>query len=210
MSQHQTAPNTNSGTSEKSSQKKRRKRGPNKPKVAATEVLKGNEKFKLTADQEAKDLAGYTSADINDGINRVAAYSNEDMELDRVLDEMAKENKASTPSDNVSVAEVKKVKENLMHLKDHTEDYRPAATMADLTEQVHVANTSGLDSIDATATLVRQIFRKDYDYIEKNVGYGIYHNIRVYIDGHFDKHKRADSQTMEQRLFQGPEEAKKV
>lgn len=142
----------------------------------------------------------------------MAAYAPEDMELDRALEEMARENRASTPSDNVSVAEVKKVKENLMHLKDHTEDYRPAATMADLTEQVHVANTSGLglDSIDATATLVRQIFRKDYDYIEKNVGYGIYHNIRVYIDGHFDKHKSADSQTMEQRLFQGPKEAKKV
>lgn len=137
----------------------------------------------------------------------VAAVTAEDMELDRQLQEMAKENPA--PSDNIAVAEVRKTRENLDHLRYYADDYAPAATMADLTEQVHVATSEGYDSIDATATLVRQIFRKDFDYIEKNVGYGIYHNIRVYIDGHFDKHKGADNQTMEQRLFQGPLEAKK-
>lgn len=126
------------------------------------------------------------------------------MELDRQLNEMAKERQMPQVSDNATAIEVKKMRENLEHLKAHVEDYKPASNMAELTEQVHVAKGEGCDSIEATPTLVRQIFRKDYDYIEKNVGYGIYHDIRVYIDGHFDKHKGADTQTMEQRLFQGP------
>ncbi len=204
MSQHQTVPSTSNGTSEKSSLKKRRTRGPNKPKaIDAKTVLKGNDSFKLTPAMEARAMADYA-----ENTGTMSALTAEDIALDRELEAMAKDQ--PQVSDNGPVMEVKRTKDVIEHLREVVEKYTPASNMAELTEQVHVAKSEGCDSIDGTPTLVRQIFRKDYEYIEKNVGYGIYHDIRIYIDGYFDKHKGADSQTMEQRLFQGPKEAKKV
>ncbi len=198
MSQPQTVQNMSNGTSEKSSPKNKGRKKGSKNKPKAVDMLKGNDTFKLTPAMEAQAMREYSHAAVTD----------EDLALDRELEAMAKDQPQI--SDNGPVLEVKRTKDVIEHLREVVEKYTPASNMAELTEQVHVAKSEGCDSIDGTPTLVRQIFRKDYEYIEKNVGYGIYHDIRIYIDGYFDKHKGADSQTMEQRLFQGPKEAKKV
>ncbi len=111
---------------------------------------------------------------------------------------MAKEIPKGT--DDVTVVELKKIKEDLNHLKSMVENYQPAKTMAELTEQVHVAKSEGCDSVDATPALVKQVFRADYNVIETKVGYGIYHDVRVYIDGTFEKNKNDDKTTMAQKL----------
>lgn len=126
----------------------------------------------------------------------LAAVTAEDMALDRMLEETAK----SMPQaiDDGPVVEVSKPRENLQHLKTYVEDYTPADTMAELTEQIHVAKSEGCDSIDGTAKLVKQIFRADYDKIVSHIGYGIYHDIRVYLEGSFEKTKHKDKMTIEQ------------
>jgi hypothetical protein len=183
--------------------KGRLKGSKNKPKAQKLShdpnILKGNDDFKLTEEIKAKVAA-----------HSFAAVTDEDLALDREIEALAAEQPQVNVSDVAPALEVKRTKDVVNHLKEIVDGYKEASTMAELTEQVHVAKAEGCDSIEASPTLVRQIFRKDYDYIEKNVGYGIYHDIRIYIAGHFDKHKGADVQTMEQRLFLGPKEGPKI
>ena len=166
------------------------KGGWKKAKLDAELALKGNDEFKLTPamEAEAKNFD-------------FAAVTDEDMALDRMLAETAK---AQPKIDDASPAiEVTKPRENLEHLKTFVEEYMPADSIAELTEQVHVAKSEGCDSIDGTNKLIKQIFRADYEKITTYIGYGIYHDIRVYAEGMFDKVKGVDKMTMEQKLHGG-------
>lgn len=192
MSQQETAPTTKSGTSEKSSQKKRGapKGGWKKFKeeqAKAEALLKGNSDFTLTKEMEEKAMA---------------ALTDEDLALDRELDLIAQERMAQGPIDDVAPAiEVQKVRENLEHLSSYVDDYKPASTMAELNEQVHVAKSEGCDAIDATADVIKKIFRADFEKIEKELGFGIYHDVRVFLTGRFEGLKNMHKVTMEQKLF---------
>lgn len=132
----------------------------------------------------------------------VATFTEEDAALDRELDMIASQKPQVSDSGGSAEMGVKPIKENIEHLSFHTDgDYRPASTMADLTEQVHVAKSVGADAIDATEGLFKQIFRHDFEKIKEIPGFGIYHDVRVYMIGCFEKNKHLEKQTMEQKLF---------
>lgn len=187
MSQPQTVPTTKNGTSESSSPKKRgRPKGWKKAKE-----LEGNDAFKITPEIEA-EVQKFSGG----------AYTAEDAALDAEIAALAAQNGPPAPIDDVgATVMVKKVKEDIEHLMDHADgEYMPASTMAELTEQVHMAKQAGAEAIDGTEALVKQVFRADFDKIKADIGYGIYHDVRVYVAGQFAGLKGADRLTMEQKL----------
>lgn len=188
MSQHPTAPSTKNGTSPSSSPKKRgRPKGWKKAKASEDfkVTLEGNSDFKITPEVEAN----------------IATYTAEDAALDAELEQLAKQRPQVTEDAPAAAMEVVKPRESLEHLSAHVDgEYKPASNMAELQEQVHLAKQVGADSIDGTEALIRMIFRVDFDKIKASIGYGIYHNIRVYLDGMFDGLKNMDKMTMEQKL----------
>lgn len=156
---------------------------------AAKAPEKGNPAFRLTPDAEKQAL--------DDFEKNFATITDEDIQLEETLQAQVKQ---APLSDNAPALEVRKTKDNVNHLKDISDTYTPANSHADLLEQVHLAKENGCDSIDGTPSLVRATFRRDYEHIEKHVGYGIFHDVRVYIDGYFDKNKDADKMTMSEKL----------
>lgn len=141
-------------------------------------------------------------------IDFAPAVTPEDLALDRELDQIAKERQPPV-SDNAPSMEVQKPREFLEHLSSHVDgEYMPASTMAELQEQVHLAKSVGADTIDGTEALVKQIFRHDFEKIKASIGYGIFHDIRVYIAGKFEALRNMDKQTMEQKLFPVKKEIK--
>lgn len=128
-----------------------------------------------------------------------AAYTNEDAELDRHLAALAADlpPPVSDP-EPMGAGMARKEIERREMLGDVVDGYRPASTDEDLRTQVHLAKQEGCDSIEATVPLAKRFCRDPQ--LEK-VGYFIYHNIKVYLEGHFEQTKSRDSQTIEQRLF---------
>lgn len=96
---------------------------------------------------------------------------------------------------------VKKIADNPNMLSEVMEDYRPASTEDELRNQVHMAKQEGCDSIEATVPLAKRFCRDPQ--LEK-VGYFIYHNIKVYLEGFTSQSIARDNQTIEQRLFGAP------
>lgn len=127
----------------------------------------------------------------------LGAITDEDMALDRELQSM----QTKAFDDDGPAIEVKKEATKRDTLRNYVPGYKPASTILELQEQIRSALDNEIDSIEATPALVRHLFRKDFDYIQKTVGYGIYQNIRVYIDGFFEKNKDADKMTIERKLF---------
>ncbi len=152
--------------------------------------LAGNPEFQVTPeiDKQIKEF-------------RVeSAYTPEDAAFEAEIQSLGKDQ--PDIQDQGPVVSVQKTRESLEHLKFHAdEEYKPASTLAELDEQVFMAKSHGADSVDGTEALVRAIFRQDFDQIKRTVGYGIYHDIRVYIAGAFEDNKSADKLTMEQKLF---------
>lgn len=124
----------------------------------------------------------------------------EDQELDLILERAAKSNPIQDLGPEIILKPEHKKRDVL---RNHIENYKPASTLMELEEQVSMAKQNDIDSIEATAALVRHIFKSSFDHIQKTVGYGIYKDIRVYIDGFFNDHKDADSMTMERKLHGG-------
>lgn len=127
-----------------------------------------------------------------------AAYTNEDAELDRRIDALAADLPPAVSDPDPIGSGVKRTIEVREMLGDVVTDYKPAATDEELKTQVYLAQVEGCDSIEATVPLAKRFCRDPQ--LEK-VGYFIYHNIKVYLAGHFEQTKARDSQTIEQRLF---------
>jgi hypothetical protein len=163
---------------------------------------KGNPDFVLTPELEADALEQFNAL-VDDEIvhsnaphGTLAPITSEDREIDQMLERAAKSNPVSDLHVETPLIPEKKKRDVL---RNHIAGYRPANTMNELQEQVHLAKTNEIDSIEGTPTLVQQLWRKDFEYIKNGPGYGIYHDIRVYIDGFFEQNKDADKETMEQR-----------
>lgn len=133
--------------------------------------------------------------------NEVAlgAVTDDDLALDRELQSL----QTKSFDDDGPAIEVKKESIKRDTLRNYVPGYKPASSIIELQEQIRAALDNDIDSIEATPALVRHLFRKDFDYIQKSVGYAIYQNIRVYIDGFFEKNKDADKMTIEGKLFGG-------
>lgn len=124
----------------------------------------------------------------------------EDREIDQMLERQAKRNPIQDMgSETMLVREP--VKRDI--LRNYVKDYKPASSISELDDQVFQASGNDIDSIEATPALVRYFCKREYDYIVNKVGYFIYHNIRVYIDGFFEKNKDADKLTIEQKMHGG-------
>lgn len=125
---------------------------------------------------------------IQDAANIV---TDEDMELDREIDRIANEN----PPPDIEqgpVMQLKKEKVVRDLLSEHVDDYKPASTVNELLEQVHLAKEMMCDSIEATPQMIKHFCRKHYP---DDVGYFIYHDIKVYIPGFFEQSQKKDQRT---------------
>ncbi len=163
----------------------RTKGSKNKPKVA---IEAGNPDFNINKVEPTDVLSVAHSAP-----------QPEDYELERTLADLGRQNPMPEISDpDPPGAVVRKETIAREMLGDAVIDYTPASTKAELDEQVHLAKCEGCDSIEATKTLAKQICR---DKLLEQVGYFMYHDIKVYIEGAFEQAKKRDNQTIENRLF---------
>ncbi len=92
------------------------------------------------------------------------------------------------------------VREHSELLSDHMEGLRPASTVAELMDQVHLAKQADCDSVEATPAVIRYYCRKDFDAVAK-VGYFMFHDIKVHLAGEFARASTDDKQTIQQKLF---------
>lgn len=76
----------------------------------------------------------------------------------------------------------------------------PATSIRELDDQVHAAKELGCDSVEATKALVKSFCRKDFDVVEK-VGFFLYHDIKVFIQGRHEEAVKSMNQTIESRMF---------
>ncbi len=123
----------------------------------------------------------------------------EDYELERTLADLGRQNPMPDISDpDPPGAIVRKEADRREMLGDAVIDYTPASTKTELDEQIHLAKCEGCDSIEATLVLAKQICR---DKLLEQVGYFLYHDIKVYIAGSFAQAKKRDNTSIEHKLF---------
>lgn len=126
--------------------------------------------------------------------------TNEDREIDQMLERQAKRNIIQDMGADTAL-KFEPVKRDI--LRNHVENYKPASSIAELEDQVFQAKNNDIDSVEGTPALVRYFCKREYDYVANKVGYFIYHDIRVYIDGFFEKNKDADKLTIEAKMHGG-------
>ena len=125
----------------------------------------------------------------------------EDYELERTLASLGRDNPMPEISDPDPIgAVVKKEIPQREMLGDNVTDYKPASTFEELRDQIHFAKIEHCDSIEVTKTLAQKVCR---DPLLEQVGYFMYHDIKVYIEGAFEQSKKRDNQSIESRLFGG-------
>lgn len=149
---------------------------------------KGDERFNLK-DAKPVDPAWRDKAP--------AAITDEDLALDRELEVMAR-NTMPEVSDRDPGPAIKKSIDPYTLLEEFVDNYRPAKNIHELDDQVFKAKHYECDSIYATPELIRYFTKKDYP---DKVGYFVYHDIKVYIEGFFEQSSKRDKETVEQRNF---------
>ncbi len=135
--------------------------------------------------------------DVPRGTTASAVLTQEDRDLDQLLERAAKTNPIQDLGPEITLKR-EPIKRDI--LRNHVKGYKPAATLMELDEQVQMAKMNEIDSIEATDQVIKYFTKAQYAYIKKEIGYIIYHDIRVYFDGYFEQNKDADKVTMEQRL----------
>lgn len=156
----------------------------------------GNPKFNLNNIEPSETIGSDVAA---------AAVMPEDLELDRTLNALV----ADLPHlDDVEPigSVVQRTKEKVDMLSDVVDDYKPATTRQEIMDQTQLAKIEGCDSIEATLKAIRTICR---DPALESVGYFMYHDIKVYIEGSMDASKARDRLTIEQKLFSNSHEAER-
>ncbi len=122
----------------------------------------------------------------------MAVHTDEDAALDRELERMAAEAPPMpTISDRDQSPDVVKEKNTSIMLCDHL-DVKPASTINELMDQCHQAKAYGCDSIYGTEAIIKHYCRNHYP---TDVGYFIFHNIKVYIPGFFEQAVKRDNLT---------------
>lgn len=168
-------------------------------KAEAALPPKGNPDFTLTSRMEAEALDSFEALADQAALENVApsAITNEDLEIEQMLERVAKTQPMVDIGPDMGVIHEKKTRDVL---RNHVDAYKPAASIMDLEEQCQMAKMNEIDSIEGTEQIIKHFTKAQYEYIKKNVGYFIYKDIRVYIAGYFEQNKNADSLTMEQKL----------
>lgn len=173
----------------------RTKGAKNKPKEAPA-ITGGNPDFNLTGVEPSETIG----RDVAPG-----AVMPEDLELERSLQSMVSDVPPIDDPEPIGSVVKKEIEKREM-LGDHVDDYKPASTLEELREQVFLAKSEGCDSLEITPDLAKKICR---DPSLEKVGYFIYHDIKAYLVGHFEKAKARDNVTIERRLFGHSTEAER-
>lgn len=123
-----------------------------------------------------------------------SAFDPSMLDIDRKLEELA----FSQPDISDMNLDVKMRPEavNSDFLGDHMEDYKPAENIAQLEEQVFLALSQECDSIEGSEKLIRYFTKKDFDLIQKSLGYFIYKNVKVHLPGWFKKAQLRDRKNL--------------
>jgi hypothetical protein len=146
---------------------------------------KGNPDFNIAAITPSETI----------GVSKDASsYTDEDRLLDLELERLAAENPPLKVSDHDVTPEVKREITHDELLSEHVENYKPASTINEIMDQVHQAKLFDCDSIYATPEIVKYYTRKDYDHTVK-AGYFMFHDIKVYLEGHFERARTRDTRT---------------
>lgn len=125
------------------------------------------------------------------------AITDEDLALDRELEAMSR-NTEPDVSDKDVIPEMRKSIEPYTLLSSIVENYKPASTIHELDQQVFDAKSAEVDSVEATPAIVKYFCKKSYP---DKVGYFMYKDIKVYIDGFFEQSVSRDKETVEYRNF---------
>lgn len=131
-------------------------------------------------------------------LQAIGAMTKEDLDLDYMLQQSAQQEEPVALFDDQAVVELKREKIQGELLSEVVPDIHPASTVNELMEQVHLAKEMEVDSVEATPALVRHYCRKHYP---EDAGFFMFHDIKVYIAGCFDKSSKHGKLTIEQKLF---------
>lgn len=126
--------------------------------------------------------------------NATNIVTSEDLAFERELQAMHKE--VVLPGDIPAVRLEKEINDSNF-LGDHMPDYKPAATLNELEQQVWAAEKMGANSIEATEDVIKYYNRRHYP---DDTGYFIYKNIKVFIPGRIDGFIETDRDNVSARL----------
>lgn len=155
-------------------------------------------KFKAPTDPlEEKGNAAFNLADAepvdSNWKDAPGAITAEDLALEAEIQRMAQEQGPPPEIEPVPAsAIVTKEKDTRELLSDHVIDYKPATTITELKDQVYLAKANGCDSVECTLQVGKSIVR---DGSLETVGYFLFHDVKVYIEGLYEKARARDKRT---------------
>lgn len=152
-------------------------------------------KAKTPADEKGNAAFNLNDAEPVGDWQAPAAITDEDRELDRELERMAKTEEPVVS--DLGPQPMRKINEPYTLLREVFDEYQPAKTINELDDQIFEAKVNGCDSVEATSKLVRYFIK---DGSAEKVGYFWYKDVRVYVEGFFEKSSAKDKETMETRL----------
>lgn len=129
----------------------------------------------------------------------LSAMTREDLDFEQTLQRLHEDEPPIPFIDEEPVVQLKADRMRHELLSDQME-VAPATTIRELDDQVHFAKELSCDSIEATSALVKSFCRKDFAAVEK-IGFFLYHDIKVFIEGMHAEASKAQKQTIEQRMF---------
>jgi hypothetical protein len=126
-----------------------------------------------------------------------SVVTDEDLALERELERMA-ENTPPEISEGFSENRISVARDDNEMLAHHVSGVKPAATIAQLRDQVFHAKQTGCNSIEATPELIRYYTKPNYP--TDDAPYFSFDGIKVWRPDMFEKHKQMDGMSVEQRM----------
>jgi hypothetical protein len=169
-----------------------------KNRVKDNNMEKGNPKFNL---RDAEPVSPtWIETPPNTPSVASSAILPEDLELERKLQAMTMQDDPGLAqiSDRDPMIIVRSDEPKPLLLSAHMPEYGLVTSFDDLKQQVYMAKLEGCDSIVAEPGFAKKVCR---DPSLEKVGYFIYHDIKVYLDGQTERAMKRDNETIEQRTF---------
>lgn len=160
-------------------------------KVVNPVAEKGNPLFNLTEVEPSQTIG----QDIAPG-----AIMPEDLELDRQLEAMSHRPEMAIEREPAITAVTLERNQRGEMLSEVMADYKPADSDESFRVQIDLALVEKCNSIEATLQTAKRYCK---DPRLEEVGYFIYHNVKVYIVGSRDMAQRRDAMTIEQKVHYG-------
>lgn len=174
------------------------------PDIPAHAKAKGNPEFNITNVEPVEwgeDEARTINASIANAKNSrpdpaiaVGAITQEDTDLELMLNKLDREEPIPDIGPDLHKP-LTQMKQDQDHLREHVDNYKPASTINELEEQIHIAKSVGCNSIDADKNLIWRFSRGKDNGMFINVK-----DIRVNYPGKYADSKSSDRLTIEQRV----------